>query len=77
MHHGGNINISAVTLEVINAKKFTNNANITAEILSITTDEFYLTTINGSTQLGNIVVTDTFSLSTPNASYTNTGACCM
>ena len=55
-----------------NAEIFTNNANITAEILSITTDEFF-NNHNGSTQLGNIVVTDTFSLSTPNASYTNTG----
>ena len=68
---GGNINISGL-LEVINVKKFTNNANITAEILSITTDEFF-NNHNGSTQLGNIVVTDIFSLSTPNASYTNTG----
>ena len=67
----GSINISGL-FEVTNAKKFTNDANITAEILSITTNEFS-NNDDGSTQLGNIVVTDTFSLSTPNASYTNTG----
>ena len=67
----GNINISSL-LEVINAERFINNSNITADTLTITTDEFS-NNDNGSTQLGNIVVTDTFSLSTPNASYTNTG----
>ena len=50
----GDINISGL-LEVINAETFINNSNITAEILSITTDEFF-NNHNGSTQLGNIVV---------------------
>ena len=67
----GNINISNL-LEVINTKRFINNSNITVDILSITTDEFF-NNHNGGTHPGNIVVTDTFSLSTPNASYTNTG----
>ena len=48
------------------------NANITADTLIITTDEFF-NNHNGSDQLGNIVVTDRFSLYTPSASYTNTG----
>ena len=67
----GNINISSL-LEVINAERFINNGNITADTLTITTDEFS-NNHNGNTQLGKIVVTDIFSLSTPNASYTNTG----
>ena len=45
---------------------------IDANSLTITTDEFF-NNRNGSTQLGKIFVTDTFSLSTPSASYTNTG----
>ena len=68
---GGNINISGL-FEVTNAEIFTNNANITANTLSIMAEEFS-NNDNGSTKLGNIVVTDTFSLSIPNASYTNTG----
>ena len=40
--------------------------------LTITTDAFS-NNDNGGTQLGKIVVTDIFSLSTPSASYTNTG----
>ena len=67
----GNINISGL-LEVINAERFINNANITADTLIITTDEFF-NNHNGSDQLGDIVVTDTFSLYTPSANYTNTG----
>ena len=67
----GNINISGL-LEVITADRFINNGNITADTLTITTDAFS-NNHNGSDQLGDIVVTDTFSLSTPSASYTNTG----
>ena len=67
----GNINISGL-LEVINAERFINNGNITADTLTITTDEFS-NNDNGGSQLGKIVVTDIFSLSTPSASYTNTG----
>ena len=67
----GDINISGL-LEVITADRFINNANITADTLIITTDEFF-NNHNGSDQLGNIVVTDRFSLYTPSASYTNTG----
>ena len=67
----GNIDVSGL-LEVINAERFINNGNITADTLTITTDEFS-NNHNGNTQLGKIVVTDIFSLSTPNASYTNTG----
>ena len=67
----GDINISGL-LEVITADRFINNGNITADTLTITTDEFF-NNHNGTTQLGKIFVIDTFSLSTPNASYTNTG----
>ena len=68
----GDINISGL-LEVITADRFINNGNITAGNLSITTDEFF-NNHNGSDQLGDIVVTDTFSLSIPSqTSYTNTG----
>ena len=59
-------------LEVITADRFINNGNITADTLTITTDEFS-NNDNGGTQLGKIVVTDIFSLYTPNTSYTNTG----
>ena len=68
---GGNINISGL-LEVINAERFINNGNITADTLTITADAFF-NNHNGTTQLGKIFVTDTFFLSTPSASYTNTG----
>ena len=68
----GSINISGL-LEVITADRFINNANITADTLTITTDAFF-NNHNDSDQLGKIFVTDTFSLSTPSASYTNTGA---
>ena len=67
----GNIDVSGL-LEVINAERFINNGNITADTLTITTDAFS-NNHNGVTQLGKIVVTDIFSLSTPSASYTNTG----
>ena len=67
----GNINISGL-LEVITADRFINNGNITADTLTITTDAFS-NNDNGGTQLGKIVVTDIFSLYTPNTSYTNTG----
>ena len=67
----GDINISGL-LEVITADRFINNGNITADTLTITTDAFS-NNDNGGTQLGKIFVIDTFSLSTPNASYTNTG----
>ena len=68
---GGNINISGL-LEVTNAERFINNDNITADTLTITTEEL-TNTDNGSDKFGKIFVTDTFSLSTPNASYLNTG----
>ena len=67
----GDINISGL-LEVITADRLINNGNITADTLTITVDEFY-NNYNGSSQLGKIVVTDTFSLSTPSANYRNTG----
>ena len=67
----GDINISGL-LEVITADRFINNGNITADSLTITTDAFS-NNDNGGTQLGKIVVTDIFSLYTPNTSYTNTG----
>ena len=67
----GDINISGL-LEVITADRFINNGNITADTLTITTDAFS-NNDNGGTQLGKIVVTDIFSLYTPNTSYTNTG----
>ena len=67
----GNINISGL-LEVINAERFINNGNITANTLTITTDAFS-NNDDGENKLGKIFVTDIFSLSTPSASYTNTG----
>ena len=68
----GDINISGL-LEVTNTVSFINNGNITADTLTITTNEFF-NNHNGSDQLGDIVVTDTFSLSIPSqTSYTNTG----
>ena len=49
-------------------------ANITADYFAaLSTDEFFNNRQRDALNLGNIVVTDTFSLSTPNASYTNTG----
>ena len=68
----GSINISGL-LEVTNTVSFINNGNITADTLTITTNEFF-NNDNGGTQLGKIVVTDIFSLSIPSqTSYTNTG----
>ena len=53
---GGNINISGL-LEVTNAERFINNDNITADTLTITTEEL-TNTYNGSDKFGKIFVTD-------------------